>query len=282
MKDVIVIQNVDRVIRPKDYETLGEKIRVTSIFRTIQGEGPYTGYPSVFVRLSGCNFGNKAEDSACRWCDTAFQFDQGYDYTAEELLAAVQNQPDFHASDVVVITGGEPTLQHNLLKFMKLCHENDLSMQIETNGTQPSFYQQIEELDEEGTLPYTFVAKGTGVLHVVSPKAIYKAGKIPQPSQHVLKATACLKFVVSSDPESPHHEVPEWSRSARNKFRSIPVYVSPMAVYKRAYAGEVSSIWDRDLIDQERTAANYAYAAQYAMANGFLLSLQTHLFTSIP
>ncbi|MGE8454473.1 MAG: hypothetical protein ACN6OP_28455, partial [Pseudomonadales bacterium] len=87
-------------------------------------------------------------------------------------------------------------------------------------------------------------------------------------------------FVVDADPESPHHKVPEWVSDP--DMYNIPIYVSPMARYLRPYSGEVSSVWDRTLIDHETTSKNYEYAAQYAIANNFRLSLQTHLFTAIP
>ena len=62
---------------------------------------------------------------------------------------------------------------------------------------------------------------------------------------------------------------------------TYPVGEVPMAVYKKPYAGEVSSIWDTELIDHEATAANYAYAAQYALTNNLRLSIQMHLMTAI-
>lgn len=85
--------------------------------------------------------------------------------------------------------------------------------------------------------------------------------------------------MVSADPNDPHHTIPQW---ALDFAKDGVVYVSPMAIYKKAYPGEVSSIWDDDLIDREKTAQNYAYAAQYAMKHNLHLSLQTHLFTAIP
>lgn len=101
---------------------------VQSIFKTIQGEGPFSGKPAIFIRLAGCNL-------KCPGCDT--------DYTS--------NRRDMHVSDItervhklaenkitlVVITGGEPFRQD----ITVLCnHLQDLlgyTVQIETNGTLP-------------------------------------------------------------------------------------------------------------------------------------------------
>ena len=94
----------------------------------------------------------------------------------------------------------------------------------------------------------------------------------------MLECADCLKFVLSAE-EGPHHEVPDWALALRGE---LPIYVSPMAVYLRAPDSEVASIWDDTLINRADTAANYEYAAAYAMKHNLLLSLQTHLFTAVP
>jgi hypothetical protein len=76
-------------------------------------------------------------------------------------------------------------------------------------------------------------------------------------------------------------KLPDWVSELAEDF--IPVYVSPMTVYKREPQGEVSSVWNRELVDHEATAKNYEYAAAYVMAqSGLLFTCQTHLFTAIP
>lgn len=198
-------------------------------------------------------------------CDTGFEFDKGQRYTPEQLLAMLYRDPDYHKSQILVITGGEPTLQHGLLSFIVLASQHFAETQIETNGTQPKFYTAAVERN------MTHLFKS-----VVSPKANYQTGKYTELPGDVTWWAHCLKFVVSADPASAHHEVPEWAFKLGKT-----IYVSPMAVYKKAYSGEVSSIWDAELIDQEATAANYNYAAQYAMKHHLRLSLQTHLFTGL-
>ncbi len=278
----IVRQNLDRVVRKSDYAKFEDELLVTSMFRTIQGEGPYAGFPSVFLRLAGCNFGNKDPDSACQWCDTNFQFDNGLAWKYDALLEALTTGLGYNKNDVLVITGGEPTLQRNLLPFMKLARKAFKIIQIETNGTQAGFYKELEQWHATQELEVLTEALSVhrGIYSVVSPKAVYKAGRIPKPSDVVLRFSGCLKFVVDANPESPHHKVPEWVNDP--DMYNIPIYVSPMARYLRPYSGEVSSIWDQTLIDHETTSKNYEYAAQYAIANNFRLSLQTHLFTAIP
>ena len=262
----MITQNIDRIVLRKDFEARAE-LAVTSTFHTIQGEGPYAGWPSVFVRLAGCNFGDKQDH--CSWCDTFFALDKATHYSVSSLATAAADLKK-NQRDILVITGGEPTLQPLLFDFIVEASKYFTAIQLESNGTQAYFFAQVEDLKEK------VKANGSVFCSVVSPKASEKAGRYGNVADTVVKAADCLKFVVSADPTSPHHTVPEWAAKHHT------VYVSPMAVYKKPYAGEVSSIWDRDLIDDEATSKNYAYAAQYVMNAGFLLSLQTHLFTSIP
>ena len=74
-------------------------IRITEIFRSVQGEGVGAGRPSVFVRLQGCSVG-------CVWCDTRYSWDpnRGEAMRLEQVLERVQDARHPH----VVITGGEP------------------------------------------------------------------------------------------------------------------------------------------------------------------------------
>ena len=264
-KIIPIVQHIDKAITSAKYKPFKDNLLITGAWRTIQGEGPFSGYPSVFVRTAGCNFG--AKDSFCQFCDTSFEFDNGKMYSPQALLDAVLKLPGVNSDDILVITGGEPTLQHNLIPFMEIAQKHFRAIQIETNGTQASFFFKL--LDSDVHRPHV----------VVSPKASYKTNEYGIPDDRVFGAARAFKFVVST--EGPHVGVPPWAFSNKRNYH-YDIYVSPMAVYKRSYDGEVSSIWDATLIDQEATAKNYAYAAKYAMEFNCLLSLQTHLFTAVP
>jgi len=277
MKTIPIIQNVDRIIRPRDYDHLDDKLLVTSFFKTIQGEGPYAVHPAIFLRLAGCNFGDKHDH--CAFCDTSFQFDQGKAYDFSELTYELTNIPGYSKSDILVITGGEPTLQLNLLYFIHGMDELFKRVQIETNGTQLSFFKEIESHEmaidfDENVLSYVRPSI------VVSPKASQKAGRYAESSELVKQLASCFKFVVTADETDVHHEVPKWALDLSASGRT-PVYVSPMAVYKKPYQGEVASAWDRELIDAEATSRNYAYAAEYALKHNLRLSIQQHLFLGV-
>ena len=94
---------------------------VNEIFYSLQGEGFYSGTPSVFIRFSGCNL-------QCPFCDTQHQ--QGSTMNEEEIVEEVGKYKGRH----VVITGGEPSLQLTASLVDKL-HAIGKYVAIETNGT---------------------------------------------------------------------------------------------------------------------------------------------------
>ncbi len=263
MKTFILTQHADRNVSARDYNEYSGKIAVKSMFRTLQGEGRFAGWPAVFVRLAGCNYGSKTD--FCGFCDTDFRLGGSDLYEVDDLVKKLEALGQ--ATDILVITGGEPTLQTAALDLIVKAADSFAEVQIETNGTQPKFFAEAEA---RGLTGRDFVT-------VVSPKANERLGHYPPMHDLVTWWASDFKFVLSANPDSPHHTVPEWAR-ASNK----PVYVSPMTCYLRPYDGEVSSVWDPTLVDQVATAENYAYAAQYALKYGLRLSVQTHTFTAIP
>lgn len=104
-------------------------MKISEIFESIQGEGPWIGYPTVFVRLHGCNLN-------CSFCDTRYSKEGGYtEYDPRELANSILER----RSNFIVFTGGEPTLQMDELKItIGAIRKGDplKSIAIETNGTQ--------------------------------------------------------------------------------------------------------------------------------------------------
>lgn len=119
--------------------------KVNEVFQTIQGEGSFTGMPSIFVRLQGCPVG-------CAWCDTKHTWfidpqlqvsmpevlakKADTDYWAEITPAAllqVFTERAYQAKHVV-ITGGEPCM-YDLVPLCEALHQQGYSTQIETSGT---------------------------------------------------------------------------------------------------------------------------------------------------
>ena len=110
--------------RPQELNQ-GQSLWVQEVFYTLQGEGPFTGCPAVFVRLSGCNL-------RCYWCDTDFESSQ-WQPTLQQLLQAIDSVRPDHCR-LIVITGGEPFRQ-NIAPLVVSLLDRELKVQIETNGT---------------------------------------------------------------------------------------------------------------------------------------------------
>lgn len=103
-----------------------ERLYVSEVFSSVQGEGGLTGVPSVFVRLSGCNL-------RCVWCDTPYASwePEGEHHALDALVAQILHEGISH----VVITGGEPLIQPGVVPLTQRLAEAGCHITIETAGT---------------------------------------------------------------------------------------------------------------------------------------------------
>lgn len=103
--------------------------RVNEIFYTLQGEGAHSGIPAVFVRFSGCNL-------RCPWCDT--EFAEYREMSAGDIISEALDLYDVpnDRRKMVVLTGGEPSLQVDK-PLIEALHATGFYVCIETNGTHP-------------------------------------------------------------------------------------------------------------------------------------------------
>jgi len=104
----------------------GDSLKITEIFHSLQGESSLAGWPTVFVRLTGCPL-------RCRYCDTAYAFHGGERQTLSEILSTISSYQCRH----VCVTGGEPLAQpacHSLLG--SLCDHGHI-VSLETSGAMP-------------------------------------------------------------------------------------------------------------------------------------------------
>ena len=101
-------------------------IKISEIFYSIQGEGMLAGVPSVFVRTSGCNL-------RCAWCDTPYTSwkPEGEDLLLGAILADVRKKWAKH----VVVTGGEPMIQPEIVLLTQRLKDFGLHITVETAGT---------------------------------------------------------------------------------------------------------------------------------------------------
>ena len=102
---------------------LNAQLRISEVFTSIQGEAATTGYPTTFIRLTGCPL-------RCDYCDSEYAFKEGSRYTINYLLEECRKAGVKH----VCVTGGEPLAQPNCLKLLTVLCEADFIVSLETSG----------------------------------------------------------------------------------------------------------------------------------------------------
>jgi 7-carboxy-7-deazaguanine synthase len=100
-----------------------QKLRLTEIFFSLQGETRTVGLPTVFVRLTGCPL-------RCQYCDTPYAFQGGEWYELDAILAEVKK----YRTRYVTVTGGEPLAQKACIPLLKALCEAGYEVSLETSG----------------------------------------------------------------------------------------------------------------------------------------------------
>lgn len=99
-------------------------MRIIEVFHSIQGEGPWTGVRTTFIRTARCNL-------RCVWCDTTYSFGPGRERSIASLLQEVQRS----RTRFVCLTGGEPLLQAESVALVKELSRHGYTTVIETGGS---------------------------------------------------------------------------------------------------------------------------------------------------
>jgi 7-carboxy-7-deazaguanine synthase len=99
------------------------RLRITEIFHSLQGESDSVGWPTVFVRLTGCPL-------RCVWCDTEYSFHGGDWQEIDAILATVSTFGARH----VCVTGGEPLAQKRCLALLEALCDAGYEVSLETSG----------------------------------------------------------------------------------------------------------------------------------------------------
>jgi 7-carboxy-7-deazaguanine synthase len=102
------------------------RVRITEIFLSLQGEADTSGFPTVFVRLTGCPL-------RCRYCDTAYAFHGGEWWAQDAILQKVREFGVRH----VCVTGGEPLAQRACLPLLTALCDAGHAVSLETSGALP-------------------------------------------------------------------------------------------------------------------------------------------------
>jgi len=98
-------------------------LRVTEIFRSIQGESTHAGRPCTFVRLTGCPM-------RCVWCDSEYTFTGGEHYSIDYVM----DQVGAFGCKLVEVTGGEPLAQKEAFQLIQRLCDDGYEVLIETGG----------------------------------------------------------------------------------------------------------------------------------------------------
>jgi 7-carboxy-7-deazaguanine synthase len=105
---------------------MGERLKLSEIFHSLQGEADTVGIPTVFVRLTGCPL-------RCNYCDTAYAFYGGEWWEMPAILERVGH----YGTRYVCVTGGEPLAQRACLALLRELADAGYRVSLETSGAMP-------------------------------------------------------------------------------------------------------------------------------------------------
>ena len=155
-------------------------LRITEIFYSLQGESSSVGYPTAFIRLTGCPL-------RCQYCDSAYAFTGGRKFTISDILEQVAAfKPQY-----ITVTGGEPLAQPGCLNLLSQLVHAGYCVSIETSGAMP-----IDDIDPAVRI----------VLDIKTPDSTEVTRNRWQ-NIPLLKPTDEIKFVICS------REDYEWSKA---------------------------------------------------------------------
>jgi 7-carboxy-7-deazaguanine synthase len=215
-------------------------MRVNELFKSIQGEGVHAGIPTVFVRFQGCNI-------RCRWCDTAYAFDEGEELSVHDIYAKIKGLMSPYQKGWVCLTGGEPLVRvtEELVRWLHL--GNAYELEVFTNGTivPPKWFDMVQSWVVDAKCPST---------------GLFGVTKI---ADWVIKLRACdsLKFTVADEEDLMWTE--DCLRIVREDVGapSCTIMVSPVA--EKGYWG----LWDEKWLQR---------VAEFCIKHNFRYSLQVH------
>ena len=158
----------------------GERLKVTEIFHSLQGEAQFVGMPTVFVRLTGCPL-------RCGYCDTAYAFHGGEWWSVADILGKVA---EYGTRDVCV-TGGEPMAQRSCLTLLRDLCDRGFRVSLETSGA-----LDVAEVDPRVSRVVDVKTPGSG-----------EESRNLYPQLQTLREPDQIKFVITSRADY------EWSRA---------------------------------------------------------------------
>ncbi len=170
----------ESIPRPRDDIPVSERLRLTEIFHSLQGEADTVGVPTVFIRLTGCPL-------RCVYCDTAYAFHGGTWHSMDETMSQVRA----FGIPTVCVTGGEPLAQPNVHTLLSRLCDARYRVSIETSGA-----LDARDID----------ARVVRVIDVKTPGSKEESRNF-LPNLTSLRATDLVKFVIMGRDDY------EWSKA---------------------------------------------------------------------
>jgi 7-carboxy-7-deazaguanine synthase len=224
----------------------GLALDLHSIWHTIQGEGIYTGWPAIFIRLAGCNI-------QCPGCDTEYTARRRIVEVSDILRAVTDLLQQYPNTKIAVITGGEP-MRQDITDLVDMLISVGLMVQIESNGILPPPKKVLQWI------------RGGQVAYCVSPKT----SRICEETKYA----AFFKYVLKADDISPidglpikalgHKAVPQVARPPKDR-DDLLVFVNPMNEH-----------------DDDKNFQNLMAARDSALRFGYIVGIQMHLLLNLP
>ena len=180
----------------RQQQDLGQ-LKVTEVFYSLQGEAQFAGWPTSFIRLTGCPL-------RCDYCDTAYAFHGGEWCAIDDLIAQLREHPVRH----VCVTGGEPLAQKRCHVLLTALCDSGYNVSLETSGA-----MDISAVD----------ARVHRVVDIKTPGSGETARNLWENIDR-LTADDCVKFVICDRTDY------EWSRATvaeRDLADRCPVFFSP-------------------------------------------------------
>lgn len=225
-------------------------LQVKEIFYTIQGEGPHSGVPALFIRLANCPL-------ACHFCDTDFQ--DGTEKTVNKLIEETMNiLKDHPLCSLIVLTGGEPLAQ-NITPFIAKMVDQvtaGFTFQIETSGV--CFPPELPQL-------MSWYGVGRTDRPAIDIVCSPKTGVL---DQELVAHCHHWKFVVAAGEIDSIDGLPNHSTQAQGVMQKLfrPVKNKLNKIY----------VMPRDDYNQDKNAANLKTAVASSMTFGYRLIVQLH------
>lgn len=177
---------------------IDERLRISEVYASVQGESRWVGLPCTFVRLTGCNL-------RCTWCDSVFTFKGGEHRSIDAVIADVEAL----GIPLVEVTGGEPLAQRQCIPLMQRLLDRGYEVLLETSGS----------------LDISRVPEGVHVIMDLKPPGSGEAAKNRWQNLDYLQPKDEIKLVLAS------REDFEWARDRIREHRlseRCPVLVSPV------------------------------------------------------